>query len=89
MEELIGDYEYCIKWQIGDQNLAQQVLRLCRGEAKMLHNQMESLKNKMIREKTFSQKDQAKLYLESQSQERKRQDEWLKGEMDKIKKDKG
>lgn len=89
LEELLGDFEYCASGNIGDHDLAQQGLRLCRGEAKMLCGQMEGLKNKMIQEKTFSEKDQAKMILERQSVEQKRQDEWLANELERIKKEKG
>jgi len=77
LEELLADFEYCVKGKIGDQDLAEQGLRLCRGEAKMLHSQMESLRQKMIQEKTVSEKDQARMFLSNQIKKEKEFDDWI------------
>lgn len=77
LEELIGDFEYCIKSQLGNLELAEQGLRLCHGEAKMLHSQMESLRNKMVQEKTLSEKDQAQVALSQKTKKSDEFDAWL------------
>lgn len=89
LEELIGDYEYCLENSLGDAAMAGNGLKFCRGEAKMLKNQMESLKNKMIKEKTFSAKDTAKMIIDRQNKERKDFDNWLEQIERDLKGDKG
>lgn len=57
LEELLGDYQYCEKGELGETKMYQRGIYLCRGESKMLTNQMKSLENKMVSEKTLSQNE--------------------------------
>lgn len=50
LEELLGDFLYCQKAGIGDQKICERAIYLLKGEGKMLHNQIESLKKKMAEE---------------------------------------
>lgn len=46
LEELLNDFEYCRRSKLGDEKLADRAIFLCKGEGKMLHNQMEALEKK-------------------------------------------
>lgn len=78
LEELLGDFQYCIKNNLGDQELARRADFLLKGEGKMLGSQMRALKEKMVREKTFSNKDHDKLALDRQKKEKNEEEKFLK-----------
>lgn len=59
-EELLGDYDYCLKGNLGDQERVEKGLKLCKGESTMLHRQVLSLEEKMLKERTASQSDLVK-----------------------------
>jgi len=56
-EELMADFEHCIGKGLGNQELAQKGFYLCKGEGKMLYNQIKALERKMISEKTLPAKE--------------------------------
>ncbi len=85
LQELIGDYEYCLKGNLGDKERAERGYYLCKGVAKMLTAQIKALEAKTVNEKTLSQSDHYRRILEKQDQEKKRQDAWLKDMQEKIK----
>lgn len=51
-EELMADFEHCLKGKKGDQKWAEKGYWLCKGESSMLHSQIKSLEEKMVRERT-------------------------------------
>lgn len=55
-EELLADFEHCVKGKVGDQERAEKGFRLCKGESTMLHRQIVALQEKMAREKTMPKK---------------------------------
>ena len=78
LEELLGDFQYCIKNNLGNQELAKRAEYLLEGEGKMLESQMRALKEKMVREKTFSNKDHDKLALDRQKKDKFEEEKFLK-----------
>ena len=60
LEELIGDYKYCQKGNIGDPEIRSKGIQMGVGEAKMLNNQLKSLQEKTFTEKTVSQNEMAR-----------------------------
>ena len=60
MEELIGDFKYCQKGNIGEANGCVKGIQMGVGEAKMLDRQIKSLEEKTFKEKTASQSDMIK-----------------------------
>jgi len=87
-EELLGDFEYCIRAEIVDLELAKKGSWLCRGEGKMLANQIRALNKKMENEKTLSRNETARRALISNTEEQKRQDKWVKALNEKYNKGK-
>jgi len=83
-EELLGDFQHCLKTGKGDKKLALRGEYLCKGEGKMLFNQIKALENKMVREKTMSANDRARLILQKEKQKQKAEDRWLKRETARI-----
>ena len=77
LEELIGDYKYCQKWDIGESKGCSKGIGLGVGEAKMLNAQIKSLQAKAYREKTVSANDLAIRALAEQKIKEKAFDEWL------------
>lgn len=73
LEELIGDYKYCQKWELGDSNMRSKGIGLGVGEAKMLESQIKSLEEKTFREKSVSQKDMIK---RSWSEQKKKEEDF-------------
>lgn len=60
LEELIGDFKYCQKGNIGDPKGCAKGIQMGVGEAKMLDRQIKSLEEKTFNEKTASQSDMIK-----------------------------
>ena len=60
LEELIGDFKYCQKGNIGDSEIRSKGIQMGVGEAKMLDKQLKSLQEKTFTEKTVSQNDMAR-----------------------------
>lgn len=77
LEELLGDFNYCLRESLGDRKMAERAVFLLKGEGKMLHNQTLSLQDKMIRDKTLSANDAARLILEKQRIRQEQGDKWL------------
>ena len=57
LEELIGDFKYCQKGNIGEPNGCAKGIPMGVGEAKMLDRQIKQLEEKTFQEKTVSRKD--------------------------------
>lgn len=77
IEELIGDFKYCQRAEIGDPEGCSKGIGLGVGEAKMLDKQIKSLEEKGYREKTVSGNDLARKALKKQQENEKAFDEWL------------
>lgn len=73
LEELIGDFKYCQKGNIGEPNGCAKGIQMGVGEAKMLDRQIKQLEEKTFREKTASQGD---IIRRSWSEQRKREEEF-------------
>lgn len=56
-EELMADFEHCLKGKKGDSKRAEKGYWLCKGEGSMLHSQIKSLEEKMYKEKTLTNKE--------------------------------
>ncbi|MFA7253864.1 MAG: four helix bundle protein [Patescibacteria group bacterium] len=87
-EELMADFEHCIKGKVGDQERAEKGFWLCKGEAKMLFNQIKALEQKTIREKTLTGNDLARIELKRRSDKEKEFDKYLENFLKDNKKDK-
>lgn len=81
LEELIGDYKYCQKWDIGDPKGRSKGIGLGVGEAKMLDTQIKSLEAKCYKEKTVSQNDLARRAINKNKIKEEEFDKWLKEQM--------
>jgi len=77
LEELIGDYKYCQRGNIGDDKMVAKGIQMGVGEAKMLDAQIKSLEAKCYREKTVSSNDMARRAINDQREKNKKFDEWL------------
>jgi len=89
-EELLADFEHCVSHCHSEQSeeslvMAQRGHYLCKGEAKMLFNQIKALEEKMIREKTLSGNDLARMELKRQSNHDRELDKFLQDFLDKSK----
>lgn len=95
LEELLRDFEHCIARGkkrdigIGDQELAEKGFYLCKGEGKMLYNQIVALQNKMVSEKTMSRDDMARLALKKQAEHHHEVDRWLQEITQKVREKEG
>lgn len=78
LEELLGDFGHCVKGDLGDKSKGNKGVWLCRGEAKMLHNQIKSLEKKMGDEKTLSGNEMARLAMKEAKEREDKFDRWLK-----------
>lgn len=78
LEELIGDFKYCQKGNIGDSKVRSKGIGLGVGEAKMLNSQIKSLEEKTYREKTVSGNDLIRRELKRRGDKEKEFDEYLK-----------
>jgi len=85
LEELIGDYKYCQKGNIGDDKWVAKGIQMGVGEAKMLNSQIKSLEAKMYREKTTSINDMARKALNEHRNKEKDFDDWLRSKYPKRK----
>jgi len=85
-EELLADFEHCVKGNLGDAERAKKGFYLCKGESTMLFRQIKALEQKTIKEKTMSANDLARIELKRQVDEKKKFDEFLKNH---LKGDKG
>ncbi|AKM82219.1 TPA: four helix bundle protein [Candidatus Berkelbacteria bacterium] len=83
LEELIGDFKYCQKGEIGDPKGCAKGIQMGVGEAKMLQKQIKSLEEKGYREKTVSGNDMARKELKNRAKIEKDFDEYLKDILDK------
>lgn len=77
LEELIGDYKYCQKGNIGDSKGRSKGIGLSVGEAKMLDAQIKSLEEKCYKEKTVSQNDLARKTIKENKEKNEKFDKWL------------
>jgi len=77
-EELMADFEHCLKGNQGEKGLAEKGFYLCKGEGKMLFNQVKALEKKMVSEKTLSRNDMAKLTLKNEAEHHREANRWLK-----------
>ena len=83
-EELLGDYEHCLKHSSRhserseeSQRLADKGFWLCKGESTMLHRQIMALQNKMVNEKTMTKKDLVQNANRENINREKGFDQWL------------
>jgi len=83
LEELLGDFEYCVKGGLGDETMGNKGVWLCRGEGKMLYNQVKSLEKKMFDEKTMSANEMARLAMQEAKDRENKFDNWLKNQRNK------
>ena len=79
LEELLGDFKYCQKGNIGDSEGRSKGIGLCVGEAKMLNRQIKSLEDKVYKEKTVGSNHLIKREFKNRSDKEKEFDEYLKG----------
>lgn len=91
LEELLRDFEHCIAKGvkgdagIGEQKLAEKGFWLCKGEAKMLFNQIKSLERKMINEKTLPAQENARQAIMEAKRKNDEFDKYLQSVLDKNK----
>ncbi len=85
LEELLSDFEYCVKGQLGDNDVSIKGLRFCRGQFKMLSSQINKLKEKMVNEGSVSSNDRARMILNENTKKEKEFDEYLKGFLNRKK----
>lgn len=78
LEELLGDFEYCRKNNLGDAGIANRAIFLLKGEGKMLHNQMESLEKKRVADGAVSGNEKYHQVMSRQAQKEKEFDEYLR-----------
>lgn len=81
LEELIGDYKYCQRRDIGDSKGRSKGIGLCVGEAKMLDAQIKSLEAKCYREKTAPLNDLVRKAIQDNRTKEENFDKWLKSQM--------
>jgi len=86
-EELMADFDHCIKGNKGDKGLAEKGHWLCKGEGKMLFNQIKALEHKMVDEKTLSGNEMARQALLENSKKEKEFDQYLQSVLDRNKSD--
>lgn len=77
LEELLADFEYCVKGGLGDAAMGNKGVWLCRGEAKMLFNQIKSLEKKIFDEKTVSSNELARDSINRAREREDKIDRWL------------
>ncbi|TSC93737.1 MAG: hypothetical protein Athens101428_557 [Candidatus Berkelbacteria bacterium Athens1014_28] len=88
LEELLNDFEYCRRSNLGDEKISDQAIFLCKGEGKMLHNQIESLERKRFSDGTTSVNEKIANHWQKESQRKKEFDKYLREFMgDKGKKE--
>jgi four helix bundle protein len=68
-EELLGDFEHCLRAGRGDKEGAEKGFRLCKGESTMLHRQIMALQKKVEKDGGFTQKDKLMLKRKEQQKE--------------------
>jgi four helix bundle protein len=85
LEELIGDYKYCQKGNIGDSEACSKGIGMGVGEAKMLDRQVKGLEEKTFQEKTVSQNDLARRSIDEAKEREDKFDKYLKDILDKKK----
>ena len=78
-EELMADFEHCLRGNKGDLELAKKGFWLCKGEGKMLFNQIKALERKMITDKTLPAHENARRALMENRKQKEEFDEYLKG----------
>lgn len=78
-EELMADFEHCIKGKLGDKERAEKGFWLCKGEGKMLFNQIQALERKMITEKTLPANEGVRRAIEINRKREKEFSQYLKG----------
>ena len=88
-EELLGDYGHCIKGNKGNLEIAKKTEWLCKGEGKMLYNQIKALERKMILEKTMPANEVLRKRSNDNRKNEKEFDEFLKKTLRELNGDKG
>ncbi|MCX6812458.1 MAG: four helix bundle protein [Candidatus Berkelbacteria bacterium] len=78
LEELLGDFEYCRRNNLGDVSIADRAIFLLKGEGKMLHNQMEALEQKRVGSGNISSNE--KIVRRQQNEERNEKEFWREAE---------
>lgn len=77
LEELLRDFQYCVEGGLGDYKGTTKGLSSCRGQFKMLANQIDKLKEKVVREGNLTANDRAKLVIDEGRKREKDFDDWL------------
>ena len=70
---------------MGDLKLADRAIFLCKGEGKMLHNQMEALERKRVSDGAVSGNEKYHQVRNRQARKEKEFDEYLKGRLGDVK----
>ncbi|HLB32537.1 MAG TPA: four helix bundle protein [Patescibacteria group bacterium] len=85
-EELMADFEHCLSsghfnphWGEESQAMAERGFWLCKGEGKMLFNQIKALERKMITEKTLSASENARRAMKENKERQEEFNKYLKG----------
>lgn len=76
-EELSADFEHCLTGKKGDLKRAEKGYWLCKGEGSMLHNQIKSLEEKMIRERTLPESQRINSIMSKRKQVNSEFDQYL------------
>lgn len=93
-EELMADFEHCLSSRHSERSeeslkLAQKGFYLCKGEGKMLYNQIVALEKKMVAEKTLSGADMARRVLNNQAKQHQDANKWLQELTEKLRVEEG
>lgn len=80
LEELIGDFKYCQKGDIGDAEGAAKGIRFGVGESKMLQSQIKKLDEKTLNEKSLSQNEMIAKSMAENAKREKEFDRWLENQ---------
>ncbi|MCX6810116.1 MAG: four helix bundle protein [Candidatus Berkelbacteria bacterium] len=83
-EELLNDFQHCLDKRQGDRLMGEQGVKWCRGESTMLHRQILSLEQKMVKEKTLSRDDMARLALKNEAEHHQKANKWLAEMTEKL-----
>ena len=85
LEELLNDFEYCRRNKLGDLKIADRAIFLCKGEGKMLHNQIEALEKKRVVDGSVSGNEKYHRVKNRQAQKEKEFDQYLNGILGDVK----
>lgn len=78
-EELLGDFQHCLKGDKGDKGMALKGEYLCKGEGKMLFNQIKALERKMVNEKTLPVRENLRQVIIRSKRKEDEFDKYLEG----------